>query len=297
MESERTESVQQKDYDSGTRGKKLKLNSPFLSLSADFDEDNGFEDDEAIVESADERKKHGSLPPPKQKGSPPARVTRRGSDSELKKSYTVALPSKPNNNAPKRQPRNLLPYVRPQQARPAAYPIRRHREILSTSAKNDHEERQASARTNELNRLEGRISELRRQLADQRIENSTLRTIQRREEKAIKKYEEKEYDIHRIVRDYTHEIDHIKDVLNRERENKMRIEKQIETRDEKLRDQTQILKKYEKVVKEKNLDERYDLKEKLVETDKKLQTFQEKLASQVNETSFPMMRKCIWFSS
>lgn len=237
-----------------------------------------------MIESADERKKHGSLPPSKPKAAPPpAKITRRGSDSELKKSYTVTLPSKTNKDAPKRRPNNVLPYIRSQQSRPAAYPIRRHREILSNSAKNEHEERQTSARTNDLNRLEGRIAELRRQLADQRIENSTLRTIQRREEKAIKKYEEKEYDIHRIVRDYTHEIDHIKDVLHRERENKMRMEKQIEMRDDKLRDQTQILKKYEKVVKEKNLDERYELKEQLAETDKKLQTFQEKVSTQVNQ--------------
>jgi hypothetical protein len=35
-------------------------------------------------------------------------------------------------------------------------------------------------------------------------------------------------------------------------------------------------------VQEKHLDERYDLREKLIESDKKLQTFQEKLAQQVS---------------
>lgn len=152
----------------------------------------------------------------------------------------------------------------------------------SSSAKGESEQRALSARNNKLRSLEARIAELRRELEAQRMENSTLRTIQRREEKAIKKYEEKEYDIHRIVRDYTHEVDYIKEVLTTEREKKLRLEKQIEVREEKLRDQTERLKKYEKIVKEKNLDERYDLREKLVETDKKLQAFQEKLATQVN---------------
>jgi hypothetical protein len=62
----------------------------------------------------------------------------------------------------------------------------------------------------------------------------------------------------------------------------MRLEKQVEVREEKLRDQKQRLQKFEKIVQEKHLDERYELKEKLSETDKKLQAFQEKLANQVN---------------
>ena len=260
-------------------------NGTFVFSCLDFDDDNGFDDDDqSTIISVNDRKKHGSLPPPKQRQPlpPPPKITRRGSDSELKKSYTVTSTSKTSNATGKRRPKNILPYIRPQQTRPTAYPIRRHREILSNSAKNEREEREASAKTNDLHRLEARINELRQQLAEQRMENSTLRTIQRREEKAIKKYEEKEYDVHRIVRDYTHEIDHIKHVLNNERETKMRMEKQIETRDDKLRDQTQLLKKYEKIVKEKNLDERYELKEKLEETDKKLQTFQEKVVHQVS---------------
>ncbi|CAF1378679.1 unnamed protein product [Adineta ricciae] len=114
----------------------------------------------------------------------------------------------------------------------------------------------------------------------QRAENSTLRTIQKREEKAIRNYEEKEYDIHRIVQHYTKEVEHIKRVLSSERETKVRLEKQIEARDEKLQDQTKRLKQYEKIVQEKHLDERYDLREKLNETDKKLEELQEKLSTQ-----------------
>ncbi len=113
-----------------------------------------------------------------------------------------------------------------------------------------------------------------------------MRTIQRREEKAIKKYEEKEYDVHRIVRDYAHEIDHIKEVLITERETKTKLEKRIEIREEKLRDQTKRLKEYEKIVKEKNLDERYELREKLKQTDKQLQEVKEKLDAQVNSSLF-----------
>jgi hypothetical protein len=253
-------------------------NLNFFFLLIDFDDDNGFEDDETIIESADDKRKHASLPPPKQRSSGPPR---RGSDSEVKKSYTVPRPTKPTNaNVQRKEP--LLPYIRPHQIRQPTYTVRRPKEIKSSSAKSEAEQRALSARHNKLRNLESRIAELMRELEEQRIENSTLRTIQRREEKAIKKYEEKQYDIHRIVLDYTHEVDHIKDILTNEREKKMRLEKQIEVREEKLRDQTERLKKYEKIVQEKHLDERYELREKLIETDKKLQTYREKLTTQVN---------------
>ncbi|CAF0814477.1 unnamed protein product [Rotaria sp. Silwood1] len=258
--SNRAESVQSKVYES------------------DFDNDNGFDDDETIVESTKERKKkHGSLPPSQKRTY---EIPRRGSDSELKSSYTTANHNKTKNGNIRRN-ETILPYIRPKQIRrPGAYPIRRRNETHSSSTKNEMEQRALSAQNNKVKALESRLAELRRELEAQRIENSTLRTIQRREEKAIKQYEEKEFDIHRIVRDFTYEIEHMKEVLSNEREVKIRLEKQIEAREEKLRDQTKRIKKYEKIVEEKNLDERYELHEKLNATDKKLQEVQEKLTNQ-----------------
>ncbi|CAF4769689.1 unnamed protein product, partial [Rotaria sp. Silwood1] len=243
-----------------------------------LDNDNGFDDDETIVESTKERKKkHGSLPPSQKRTY---EIPRRGSDSELKSSYTTANHNKTKNGNIRRN-ETILPYIRPKQIRrPGAYPIRRRNETHSSSTKNEMEQRALSAQNNKVKALESRLAELRRELEAQRIENSTLRTIQRREEKAIKQYEEKEFDIHRIVRDFTYEIEHMKEVLSNEREVKMRLEKQIEAREEKLRDQTKRIKKYEKIVEEKNLDERYELHEKLNATDKKLQEVQEKLTNQ-----------------
>ncbi|CAF4274165.1 unnamed protein product [Rotaria sp. Silwood2] len=258
--SNRAESVQSKVYES------------------DFDNENGFDDDETVVESVQERKKkHGSLPPSKQRTY---ETPRRGSDSELKSSFATTHHKKSKNGNIRRN-ESFLPYIRPQQTRrTGGYPIRRRKETLSSSTKNEMEQRALSAQNNKIKTLESRLADLRRELEAQRIENATLRTIQRREEKAIKQYEEKEFDIHRIVRDFTHEIDHMKEVLSHEREVKMKLEKQIETREEKLRDQTKRIKKYEKIVQEKNLDERHELHEKLNETDKKLQEVQGKLTNQ-----------------
>ena len=246
----------------------------------DFDDDdNAYEDEQ---QSTPERKQYSSEPAKKDRVS---EVRRRGSDSEVKSSYTVAPRRHKSNNATVQRRDPQLPYIRPAQTRRAVVnPTRRPRESATSSIKTgDLDKRAASARNDKLKLMEGQVAALRRQLEDQRIENSTLRTIQRREEKAIKKYEEKEYDIHRIVRDYNQEIDHIKQVLINERETKMRLEKQMEARDEKLREQTKRLKQFEKIVHEKNLDERYELREKLNETDKKLQEYQEKLATHVSD--------------
>lgn len=269
------------------------LNFCFYSIDFD-DDDNGFHDDEetTVVSTNHEKQQHSSVPPPKQSKKPAYVAQRRGSDSELKSSYTTAQNNKPTNGNFRRK-ENFLPFIKPQQTHRTGYPVRRVKGNISSSAKNELEERAASAKHNKIRDLENRLSELRRDLEAQRVENATLRAIQRREEKAIKKYEEKEFDIHRIVRDYTHEIDHMKDVLTNERETKTKLEKQIEARDEKLRDQINRLKKYEKLVQEKNLDERYELQTKLSETDKKLQEFQEKLTQQVKK-NFSFFRFMIW---
>lgn len=234
-----------------------------------------------MIENSNERNKtHGSLPPSQKRTY---EAPRRGSDSELKKSFTTTKPQpKPKSTGTVRTKETVLPYIRSQQPRrTGAYPLHRRRDSLSSLTKHENEERTSSARNNKIKTLESRLAELRRELENQRIENSTLRTIQKREEKAIKKYEEKEYDVHRIVRDFCYEIDHMKEVLTNEREVKTKLEKQIETRNEKLREQTKRLKKYEKIVQEKNLDERHELNEKLNEADKKLQEIQEKLTTQV----------------
>lgn len=249
-------------------------------LSLDFDEeDQTFDDNESVSHSPVERSRP-TIPPPKQRSSD---VIRRGSDSDVKKSYVIPRQTKPKTEAaPRRKEASSVPRVQPHPVRQTNYPVRRQKDFISNSAKSEHEQRALSAKHDKLKGLEARIAELRRELENQRVENSTLRTIQRREEKAIKKYEEKEYDIHRIVRDYTNQIDHVRNVLATERENRQRLEKQMESRDEKLREQTQKIKKYETIVQEKNLDERYELKEKLTEADKKLQKFQEKLTHHVN---------------
>jgi hypothetical protein len=147
---------------------------------------------------------------------------------------------------------------------------------------NEAKQRVLSAQHEKLNQLQSYFAQLRQQLEDERIENKTLRSIQRREEKAIRRYEDQEYDIHKMARDYSNEVADAKEKIINERENQIKLEKEIYERDDQLRDQTKRMKFYEKlVVQESDIDDSDQLREKLQETDKKLKKYQDKIANKV----------------
>jgi len=211
--------------------------------------------------SADDKKKHSSLPQSKQR-SP--ETPHRASDSKLKVSYPIT-------NQNKRLQERFLPYIR----------TKSRKKRLQKEAKGPVDERILSARNEKLSELQSRYAELRRQLEEERFENKTLRLIQKREEQVLKKYEDQDYDVDRVARDYTHEIEDVKKEITNEREMKTKLQKEIEDRDETLRDQTKRMKFYEKLVYEPNLDEPDNLREKLKEIDKQLKIYQEKIANKV----------------
>ena len=205
------------------------------------------------------------MPPPKE-GLPA--IPRRGSDSKVKASYTTT-----KNGA--RQNERSLPYIHPMNRR------KRIKKSQPKEVKSEIEQRILSAQQAKVHEVQSRLAAIRRQLDEERQESQTLRVIQKREEKALQKHEDQEYEVHKVARDYTHEIEHVKERIISEREVKSKLEQDLESRDEVLRNQRKQLKFYEKVVEERNLDEAEQLRERLKETDKKLQKFQEKITNQV----------------
>ncbi|CAF1557512.1 unnamed protein product, partial [Didymodactylos carnosus] len=251
--------------------------------SSDFDDDEA--DDDTTTET-DRVKKYGSLPPSKQSMKRVSGVLpqRRGSDSELK-SKTIIIKSNQNHN---RRKDRLLPYIRHtnkmnnnNHMTRTNHLKRKHDQQQQLSMpKGEVERRLLSAQNTKLKTLENKIAELKLDLDTIRVENHTLKTIQRREEMALKKYENQDYDIQRILKEYTSEIQHTKELLFNEKQSKLKLEKTIDSKDEILRDTKKRLKYYEKITMEKNLDERYEMKEKLKESDRKYQELLEKLTAQ-----------------
>jgi hypothetical protein len=212
-----------------------------------------------FYDNSTEKKKQTSLPPSKQHIRD---IPRRGSDSKLN-----AL-----TNQNTRSKERFLPTIRP----------KNRTKRLKKEPINEAKQRVLSAQHEKLNQLQSYFAQLRQQLEDERVENKTLRSIQRREEKAIRRYEDQEYDIHKMARDYSNEVADAKEKIINERENQIKLEKEIYERDDQLRDQTKRMKFYEKlVVQESDIDDSDQLREKLQETDKKLKKYQDKIANKV----------------
>jgi chromosome segregation ATPase len=183
----------------------------------------------------------------------------------------------------------FLPYIRPKNRR---NDFKKPSPVKKT--KSEAEQRLSSAQNEKLNELRSRISDVRRQLEQERFENQTLRIVQKREEKSLKTHEDQEYSAQKVTHDYKNEIEYVKEKINYEREAKVNLEKEVQDQDETLRDQTKRMKFYEKLVTHEQDYEEYDkLRQRLKETDKRLKEFQEKITKQVN---FHINYFCIYFS-
>lgn len=223
------------------------LISNFLSY-LDFDDD---------VDVAD-KKKHTSLSPPER--------PRRMSDPKQRGSYVIKNPQQHQRKE------KLLPRIRP----------KNKTKRLKQEAISDVRKRVLSAQNQKFNELQSRLNELRRQLENERFENQTLRMIQKREEKALRKYEDQEYDIHKVARNYTHEIADVKDKIIDEKESQTKLEKNIEDRNEQLHDQNKRIRFYHKLVEEEpELDQSDELRQRLEEAEKKLKKYEKKIAHNV----------------
>ena len=217
----------------------------------DFDED---------VTEQQKKKKPSSLSP---SASP-----RRMSDSKLRSSYVVKNPQR------NQRKERILPRIRPKNRTK-----RLKKEVVS-----DFRQRVLSAQNQKYNELQSRLNELRRQLENERFENQTLRMVQKREEKALRKYEDQEYDVHKVARNYTREIADVKEKIVGEKENQMKLEKEMEDRNEQLHDQTKRIRFYHKLVEqEPELDQSDELRERLKEAEKKLQKYEKKIAQNVRD--------------
>ncbi|CAF0930933.1 unnamed protein product [Adineta ricciae] len=215
----------------------------------------------------DEKKKQSSLPTSKQRQYD---TSRRGSDSEMKGSFSVT-----NGSTPRRE--QFLPYLRPKNRQKGAV----QRTPSNQAKKTDSEQRLSSAQNEKLNELRSHMSLLQRQLEQERSENKTLRIIQKREEKSLRTFEDREYDAQRVAQEFKYEIDQVKRQIGDEKEEKAKLQKEVDEQDEQYRDQSKKMKFYEKLIAHEDEYEEYeDLRDRLKEMDKQLKKVQDKITKQ-----------------
>lgn len=196
-------------------------------------------------------------------------IPRRPLDSKLKVSHPIPVK--------KTKPRErLLPKVRPP---------RKRKNIIKPPTKDmrsEFEKRVASAKNHQINKLQSSIHELYQQLEEERLENRTLRIIQKREETELKKYTAQEEDMLLILRTYANEIEDVKEKIHQEKEIKYKLEKEIHHHDRVYHEQTKRIKDYKKLIKQPNIDDIEELRAKLTEVNKKLKKQEEQVLNQVN---------------
>lgn len=215
-------------------------------------------------------------------------------ENELKPSAGIAalIKSQPVVHHRRATPPERLPTISPK-AKPSTVPkqktLRKKERFLpyirskvTIKRKRSHiEDRIHSAQQQKFNELQSRLNELRRQLENEQEENRTLKIIQKREEQTLKKYEDQEYDIHRVARDFTNEIREVKEQLNEQREIKEKLQVQFEEREQKFVEQRKKLRHFEKLVNDVDLDDGEELKEKYQKLTKKLKQIEDKIQSKV----------------
>ena len=247
-------------------------------LFLDFDDYN--EENEDIDVRINEEKKSDALPlkvPPPP--PPPAPLLPSRQQHDLSKtshgSYNSkinASVTKINNYKPRKQ--NFLPRIRPANSRKG---LIKH---YPKKSKNNFEARLLSAQNNKIKDLRSSLTNLRRQLEEERIETRTLHMIKAREDKALKQHQDDEYDKYKVTVNFTYEMKHIQDKIIDEREEKLRLQKELECKDGILRHQAKQMKFFEKLVNE-NLDESDELHKRLKEADKNCEKSHEKVLNQV----------------
>ncbi|CAF3383441.1 unnamed protein product [Rotaria socialis] len=238
---------------------------------SDFDDDKRQTNTERSLENKKKFSSGRLLPPPKQHSyeSP-----RRATDSKLIASYTTTNHINKNPNNYMRRKERFLPNIRPP----------KHRKGILKRPTKDHrsefEKRITSAKRHQMNQLNSCIAEVRRQLEEERVENRTLRLIKHREEKELTKFAGQEEDLLLVLRNFSNEIEQVKEQITHEREANVKLEKQMAHRDRILNDQKRRMRVYIKLIDEQDLDDAEELRERLKKTNKKLKQNQEQLSNQ-----------------
>jgi len=137
-------------------------------------------------------------------------------------------------------------------------------------ARNNVQQRVISARKNRINQLYNEMNEMRSKVDELNKENRLLKTLQYRQSKALKKLEDTENDLPKIISRHMEEQRILKMRLRKSKERERSLENQMKISDERRMKSESQLNKYKKLVEDRNLVERSELSRNLSEVQDKL---------------------------
>ncbi|XP_070567486.1 lebercilin-like isoform X2 [Ptychodera flava] len=130
--------------------------------------------------------------------------------------------------------------------------------------------RMLSARLHSISRLKNELGELRHEYDDVVRENKLLRALQRKQERAIDKFEGQQNELGELLSRHNNEVEHLQKRVQRLKGDNLDKERRLRDKDDELMKTQNTLKRMKAIVKEKNLMERDELDRKLHDTQEEL---------------------------
>jgi len=130
--------------------------------------------------------------------------------------------------------------------------------------------RMRSARRNRVNELNNDLTEAHIKLEELRKENRLLKTLQHRQDKALKRLEDTENDLPRIISQHMEEQRVLRARLRKSHDSERITENKLRKANDEIQKMESTLRRFKKMVYDRNLGERADLQKKLMVAEDKL---------------------------
>jgi hypothetical protein len=121
--------------------------------------------------------------------------------------------------------------------------------------------------------LQNRINEMNIEMEKLKEENRTLKRVHRREEIAIKRLEDQDTDVARLVKNHTEETHALREIIRKLKNENRKLSSTLIDKDEEIRVIKKKLDEYLKILNDKKLMDNVELAKKLSTTEKELSNY------------------------
>lgn len=147
--------------------------------------------------------------------------------------------------------------------------VRVHRDNITT--------RMLSAKQRKINEIQNELNETEQRLDGVLKENKLLKTVQHRQDKALKRFQDVESDLPRLISQNFEDQRVLKTRLKKAQEAEKILEEKLHENNDEMQKMERTLRKLKKVVYDKNLGERSELARQLTNTENNLTVAERKV--------------------
>lgn len=126
------------------------------------------------------------------------------------------------------------------------------------------------------NELENKLNEISTELEKLQSENKTLKRMHKREEVALKKMEDNDVDVNRLIRNYSDEISAYKSKIRKHQDENKRLNNTLIDREEELRVNKKKYAELKDILNDKKLLDSAEIAKKLEKAEKELEEYKSK---------------------